>query len=113
MHDVLRHLGADLARQFDKARVLGVLARFTGAIELIHRNTMPTQTGARIERHKPKRLRLSRIDDLPDIDPHRAINEFKFVHQRDVYASENVPRRLGRCTYPTEKTRNTLSMARW
>src|SRR5213080_3234844 len=55
--DIFWHCCVDLARQFDKARMFSLLARFPSQIEWIDRNTVTAKSRPRIEWHESKRFR--------------------------------------------------------
>src|SRR6266404_6204668 len=90
MHNVLGHGGVDLACKLDEARVFAILSRFPRKVEWIDWDAVTPKAGTRIERHKAKWLRFRGFNDFPDINPHRAVNEFQLINQRDIYAAENV-----------------------
>src|SRR6266403_4930806 len=90
MHNVLGHGGVYLAGKFDEACVSPIFTRLPREIKRIDGDTMTPKAWTRIERHKAKWLRFRGFNDFPDINPHRAVNEFQLVNQRDIYAAENV-----------------------
>ena len=57
---------------------------------------MPPKPGAGVKRHKSERFCLGGVNDLPNIDSHRAVNDFQLINERDVHAPENVLEQLGR-----------------
>src|SRR5215204_4234663 len=87
---MVRHVGVDLARQFDKAGWNFVLARLPGQIERINRDTVPTKSRAGVKGHEAERLRFCRFDHLPDIDAHSRVDDLQFVHERDVDGAKYV-----------------------
>ena len=50
----------------------------------------PPRPGPGIERHEAERLRLGRLDHLPDVDAHRVADDLQLVDQRDVDGAEDV-----------------------
>src|SRR5438477_4761272 len=95
MHDMLWHTRIDLAGQLDEARVLTKFTRFPSEIKRIDRNAMPAKPGAGIKRHESERFCLGGVNDLPNIDSHRVVNDFQLINERDVHASKNVLQQFG------------------
>ena len=96
VHDVGGHGGIDLARQFDETGILAKFARLPGEIERINRNAMAAQTWTWVKRHEAERFGLGRVDDLPDINPHGAIDDLEFIYEGNVDAAKRVFEQL-RC----------------
>ncbi len=90
MHHIEGHGGVDLAGQLDKAGILAKLARLPSQIEGINGNAVTAQARPRIERHETERLGLGRVDDLPDINAHGAIDDLELVDEGDVHPTEGV-----------------------
>ena len=75
MDHMLRHLGVDLARQFNETCMLTILARFPCQIKRVDWDAMTAQTRSRIKRHEPKRFGFGGIDHFPYVDAHRVVND--------------------------------------
>src|ERR1051325_2735111 len=60
------------------------------------RDAMAAQSWTWIEGHITKRLGLGGINDLPDVDAHRAVDHLQFVHQSNIDATEYILQELGR-----------------
>ena len=90
VHDEVRHLAVDVARQLDEARFDAGLLGLPGQIERIDRDAVPAQAGAGIERHEPERLGGGGINHFPDVDAHAVAHQRHFVHQADVDHAERV-----------------------
>src|SRR6266581_2640995 len=75
MYHMLRHLGVDLASQFNETRMFTVLARLPCEIERIDRDAVTAQTRTWIEGHEAKRLGFRRFDDFPDVNSHGGVND--------------------------------------
>src|SRR3546814_12877046 len=84
VNDILRHRGVHLAGKFDEARVDAEFARLPRQIERIDRNAVAADARTRIISVEAERLRLRRIDDLEDVDPHPTRHDLHFVYQPNI-----------------------------
>ena len=73
-----------------------VLARFPREIEWINWDTVTAQARAGIKGHEAEWLGPGGIDHFPNVDPHRAVDQFQFVNQCDIHAPEYILQQLGR-----------------
>ena len=105
MHHVFWHCCVYLARQLDEARVFAILTRLPCKVEWIDWDAVTSPSRPRVERHEPKRLRLGRFDNFPDINSHGGVHQLQLVHQRDIHAPENVLQQLGRFSYAARRDR--------
>lgn len=51
---------------------------------------MAAEAQGGIKRHEAEGLGLCGVDNIPDIDAHRCIDDFQLVHHRDVHSAEDV-----------------------
>ena len=93
--DMVWHARVDFASQLDEACAKAVLARLPGEIEGIDRDAVPAQAGARVKRLVAERFGFGGIDDFPDVDVHRVVDDLEFVDEGDVDAAVDVFEQLG------------------
>ena len=91
----VRHVRVHLPCQLDELRVEVVLPRLPRQVEGIDRDAVPAEAWARLEAHEAERLRLRRLDDLPDVEIHPFAELRELVHERDVDRAEDVLEQLG------------------
>src|SRR6516165_6779420 len=91
-----RHGIVDLAGELDEAGRNLELARLPREIERVDWDAVPAETRSRIEGHVAEGLCLRRLDHLPDIDPHGAVDELQLVDESDVDRTEDVLGELDR-----------------
>src|SRR3954466_13224790 len=90
VHDIVRHLRVNFARQFNESRVDLKFTSLPRKVERIDRYAMPAETGARVKRHKPERLCLGSFNYLPYVYSHSLINNFQLVHKRNIHGPEDI-----------------------
>ena len=71
-----------------------VLARLPREVERVERDAVAAEARARIERLEAVRLRLCRLDDLPDVDAHAVADDGHFVGEADVDVAVRVLEQL-------------------
>src|SRR5438128_1035318 len=79
-----------MAGQLDEPALEPILPRLPGEIKRVDGDAVAAQPWAWIERHETERLRLRRVDDLPDVDVHLARHERDLIHQSDIDRPERV-----------------------
>ena len=87
---VVGHAAVDLSGQLDEAGVDVVFPGLPGEVVGVERDAVPTDPGSGVEGHEAEGLGLGGLDDLPDIDPHRGVDPFQFIHEGDVDEAEDV-----------------------
>ena len=76
--------------------MLAVFAGFPRQVERIDGDAMSAEAGTGIEWHEAEGLRLGGVDDFPDVDAHRGINDLQLIDQGDVHAAEDIFEQLRR-----------------
>src|SRR3546814_2121581 len=89
VNDILRHRGVHLAGKFDEARVDAEFARLPRQIERIDRNAVAADARTRIISGEAERLRLRRLDDLEDVQPHPLRDDLHLVDQPNIRSEEH------------------------
>ncbi len=92
---VIGHVLVHLSGQLDELGREVELARLPGQVERVDRQAVPTQAGARLERHEPVGLRRRGRNHLPHVQPHAVAQHRELVHERDVDRAEDVLEQLG------------------
>src|SRR6516164_1025622 len=105
LHDVDRHCSVYLARQFDEPSGAFEFSRLPCQIEGIDRDAVSTHSRPGIEGHKTKRFRLGCFNNLPNVNPHRAVDELQLIDKGDVHAAKDVFQQLGSFRHPTRGNR--------
>ena len=93
-HHVLRHLGVDLARQVDEARLVVQRAHLPREVVRVERDAVTADARSRREAHEPERLRSRGVDDFPDVDAELVADDRHLVHEPDVHGAERVLQQL-------------------
>src|SRR4030081_1285904 len=101
-----RHRGVNLTGELNKASVKFKFPRLPGQIKRIDRNAVSPQAGPGIERHESERLCFCCFNNLPDIDPHRAVDELQLIYQSNIHAAEDVLQELSGFGDPTRCNRH-------
>ena len=89
-----RHVGVDLAREFDKARGVAERLHLPRQVERVDRDAVTAQAGAGRESHKAERLGRCRVDDLPGVEPELVAHDEHLVDEADVDRPERVLQEL-------------------
>ena len=89
-----RHIGIDLSRKFNEARVQIILAGFPFEIKRINWNTMPAQTGSRVIGRKAKRFGRSGFITSWISIPIRFRYNLHFVDQSNIHGTVNILQQL-------------------
>ena len=56
----------------------------------------PPKPRSWIKGHESKRFCFSGFNNLPDVDPHRRVDELQLIDQGDVHTAKDVFQKLGR-----------------
>src|SRR5436190_862399 len=81
----MRHRGIHMTGELDESRLEAVLLRLPRQIERIDWDTVAAEAGPWVERHEAERLRLRRINDLPDVDPQLVAHQRDLIDEPDVH----------------------------
>src|SRR5438874_12302393 len=87
-HREERHGEIRLSGKLDEFRVKIELTCLPGEVIGVYRNTLPSNSRARIERHEATRFRRRGIDDFPHVEVHTVAEHRELVHERDVQGAE-------------------------
>src|SRR5215468_1280487 len=94
LHYEPRHALVDVSGELDEAGIEPVHLRLPREIERIDGDAVASEPWPRVKGHEAERLRLRRLDDLPDVDLERTAHERDLVDQADVDAPEGVLEQL-------------------
>ena len=80
--------------------------RFPREVKGVYWNTVTTEAWSRIKWHEAKWLGGSCVDYFPDINSHCPINNFKFIHERNIDGAENIFSDFNRLSYSWIRNRH-------
>src|SRR5207245_4114989 len=92
---MVRHVGVDLARQFDETRTEVTLFGFPGKIERIYWDAVSAKSRSRIKRMEAERLGGGSLNHFPYVYAHPQAQQLEFIDQRNVHAAVDVFEKLG------------------
>ena len=90
LHHVGRHLGVDLRRHLDEARLVVERAQLPREVQRVDRDAVTTEPGTLIKGHEPKRFFAGSTHNFPDINIHFCEDNFEFVDKGNVDATEDI-----------------------
>ena len=88
--DEIRHLGVDLGRQLDEARLVVQCPHLPREVVRIDGDAVTPEPRSGRELHEPERLRGGGVDHFPHVDAEAIGDQRRLVHQADVHRSEGV-----------------------